>query len=212
MLSDALASSGPTYARVLSRARQAALSNSFAPRGTVRCRGHAVFRTKAARDAACLLDLDGSIVAWTCLPDVLVRNRRYHIPDFAVERRSGTTLVDVVPLAGTPPPKWVADAAENRGHAYETMTEVFFKEDVRLVNARELLRYAAYDVPLGDRIRLLAFLDEHGSAPLATCMSVLRNNRDPVGTIASMALRRFVEMDIDEALLGPDTIVSRYLD
>lgn len=115
MLSDALAATGPTPARVLSRVKQSALANSFVPRGTVWCRGPALFRTKAARDAACLLDLDNSILAWTCLPEVLVRNRRSHIPDFAVERRSGTAIVDVVPLVGPPPPKWALDAAGKRG-------------------------------------------------------------------------------------------------
>lgn len=209
MISDALAATGPTHTRVLSRVKQATLANNFWPRGTVRCRGPALFRTKAARDAACLLDLDDSVLAWICLPEVLVRNRRNHVPDFAVERHSGTTIVDVLPIVGPPPPKWVPDAAEKRGHAYETMNEALFKDNVRLVNARELLRYANYQVPLGDRIQLLAFLDEHGPTPLATCLSVIPNNRDPVGAIASLALRRFVEFDIDEAVLGPDTIVSR---
>jgi hypothetical protein len=72
-----------------------------------------------------------------------------------------------------------------------------------------LLRYAAYEVSLGDRVRLLAFLDEHGPAPLATCLSVLRNVRDPVGSIAPLALRMFVEIELDHAPLGPDSIVSR---
>lgn len=210
MLSDALAVTGPTHARVLSRVRQATFANDFVPRGTVRCRGPALFRAKAARDAACLLDLNEAILGWTCLPDVLVRNRQNHVPDFAVERRSGTTMVDVVPLVGPPPPKWAPDAAKERGYAYETIIEASFKDDLRLVNARELLRYANYQVSLGDRIRLLAFLDENGSAPLATCMSILSNNRDPVGAIASLALSHFVEMDIDETRLGPDTIVCRY--
>lgn len=212
MLIDVPAHRGTNHARVLAHARQSALINAFAPRGTVRCRGDALFRTKAARDAACLLDLDASVIAWTCMPVVLHRNRRSHIPDFLIERRSGTTAIDVVPVIGPPPPKWAANALRKLGHHYETMQEATFKNDVRLENAQELLRYANYHVALGDRIRLLAFLDEHGSAPLATCMSVLSNNRDPVGVIAALTLRRFVEVDIDEAILGPDTIVSRFRD
>lgn len=210
MLRNALAGGSPTHTRVLSRVRQAALSNAFAPRGTVRCRGDVVFRTRAARDAACLLDLDSTVIGWRCLPEVIVRSKQHHVPDFAVERASGVVLVDVVPISGPLPPRWAADASEKRGHRYETIRETDFSEECRLENAKELLRYSSYNVSLGDRVRLLAFLDEHGSAPLATCMSVLRNARDPVGAIASLALQRFVEMDIDEALLGPDTIVSRF--
>lgn len=212
MLIEIHAGRNATHARVLAHARQSALVNAFVPRGTVRCRGDALFSGKAARDAACLLDLDASVIAWTCMPIVLERNRRRHVPDFLVERHSGTTVIDVVPLIGPQPPKWIADASRKLGHAYEAMLEASFKDDLRLVNARELLRYANWQVPLGDRIRLLAFLDERGPAPLATCMSVLANNRDPVGAIASLALRRFVEMDIDDMLLGPDTIVSRFRD
>lgn len=210
MLIDVSANRGTIHARVLSHAKQSALLNAFAPRGTVRCRSDALFRTEAARNAACLFDLDASVIAWTCMPIVLDRSRRIHIPDFLIERRSGTTVIDVVPFTGPQPPKWAADASRKLGHDYEAMQEASFKDDVRFFNARDLLRYANYQVPLGDRIRLLAFLDEHGSAPLALCMSVFPNNRDPVGAIAALALRRFVEVDIDEAILGPDTIVSRF--
>lgn len=209
MLSNVVASTGPTRPRVLKQARQAALANAFAPRGMVRCRGDALFRTKAARDAACLFDLDASIVGWSCLPDVIVRNRQHHVPDFAVERASGLAFVDVIPAVGPPPPKWTAMAAEAMGYRYETIAEASFNDDFRLRNARDLLRYAAYDVALGDRVKLLAFLDEHGPAPLATCMSVLQNLRDPVGSIAYLALRMFVEIELDHAPLGPDSIVSR---
>ena len=74
-----------------------------------------------------------------------------------------------------------------------------------------MLRYASYDVSLGDRVRVLSFLEEHGPAPLAICMTVIRNGRDPVGALAALALRRFIDIEIDEALLGPDTRVSRGL-
>lgn len=209
MLSNALASNGPSRTRALEQVRQAALTNTFAPKGVIRCRGEAVFRTKSARDAACLFDLDSSIIGWSCLPDVVVRNRKQHIPDFAVERASGLAFVDVIPVVGPPPPKWAADAWAAHGRRYETIAEASFKDGLRLDNARDLLRYAAYEVSLGDRVRLLAFLDEHGPAPLATCMSVLQNMRDPVGAIASLALRMFVEIELDHAPLGPDSMVSR---
>jgi hypothetical protein len=209
MLSNAVASDGRTTPRALARIRHDALANAFVPRGTVGCHGEALFRTRAARDAACLFDLDSSVIAWICLPELIVRNRQHHVPDFAVERASGLTLVDVIPAIGPLPPKWTAAAVEARGCRYETILESCFKDDFRLDNARDLLRYVSYDVSLGDRVRLLAFLDEHGPAPLATCMSVLGNMRDPVGAIASLALRLFVEIELDQAPLGPDSIVSR---
>jgi hypothetical protein len=169
-----------------------------------------VFRTQAARDAACLLDTDRTILGWSCLPEIISWHDHRHVPDFGVERSVGITLVDVVPVMGATPPSWAPTAAKNCGHRYDVMAEATFMENHRLTNAREMLRYAAYDVSLGDRVRLVSFLDEHGPAPLAACMSVIRNGRDPVGALAALALRRFIDIEIDEALLGPDTMVSRF--
>jgi hypothetical protein len=106
----------------------------------------------------------------------------------------------------------LAEGALAAGHRHETVTEADFQEGVRLDNARDLLRYANYHVSLGDRVRLLTLLDEQGPMPLAACMQVIRDGRDPIGTIAAMALRRFVEMDLDEARIGPETRVSRFHD
>jgi len=211
MTSNALSyDDAPRSSGLLDSTRDAASNNIFGPRGTVRCRGTAAFRTRAARDAACLFDMDRTISGWICLPTIISRDGRRHIPDFAIERSSAVTLVDVVPATGKPPPVWAAGAAKMSGHQYETMNEATFAEGYRLDNAREILRYATYAVSLGDRVGFLSFLDEHGPAPLATCASAFRNARDPVGAIASLALQRFIEIEIDEALIGPDTMVSRF--
>ncbi|ASY56600.1 hypothetical protein SS05631_c16670 [Sinorhizobium sp. CCBAU 05631] len=78
----------------------------------------------------------------------------------------------------------------------------------RLQNARDLLRYAGWDTPLGDRIRILATLDEMGTLTLAECLSAVREGR-PMQTVASMILSGVLEVDLDNALLGPDTVVRR---
>lgn len=210
MISNALPRDVLRSSKLLTHTREAASKNIFWPRGTVRCRGVTAFRTPAARDAACLLDTDNTVSRWTCLPTTISRKGRHHIPDFAIERSSGVTIIDVVPVSGGKLPLWVAAAANSAGHRYETITEASFADSHRLQNAREMLRYANYSVSLGDRVRFLSFLDEYGPAPLATCMSVFQNARDPAGVIASLALQRFVEIEIDEALLGPDTMVSRF--
>ncbi|PVE24015.1 hypothetical protein DC522_13000 [Microvirga sp. KLBC 81] len=198
---------------VLARIREEASALSFSPRGTVRCEGRPLFRHRAARDFGCLLDLDPSVISWTCLPMILHHAQGVHVPDFAVTRTSGTTLIDVLPPNREPcPPPLLAEAALAAGHRYETVTEADIPEGFRLDNARDLLRYANHHVSLGDRVRLLTLLDERGPMPLAACMQVIRDGRDPIGTIAAMALRRFVEIDLDEARIGPETRVSRLHD
>ena len=135
-----------------------------------------------------------------------------HVPDFSVMRRTGLVLVDAVPIIGKAPPPWVPHAARDIGCGYEAHAEADLRDGYRLDNARDLLRYANHHVSLGDRVRLLTLLKEQGPMPLATCVQVIRDGRDPIGTIAAMALRRFVGIDLDEARIGPETRVSRFHD
>lgn len=193
---------------LLTREREAASKNAFTPRNTVRCNEAAIFRTKAARHAACLLDADPFVLSWSCLPRLISWKDGQHVPDFLVKKSSGIAYIDVTPVTGNAPPSWMPEAAKAQGWRYEVMSEASFADGCRLANAQEMLRYAAFDVSLGDRVRVLSFLEEHGPAPLATCMTVIRNGQDPVGVLAALALRRFIDIEIDEALLGPDTRVS----
>ena len=195
---------------LLARIREGASALAFHPRGTVRCRGVPLFRNQAARDLGCLLDVDLSVMSWTCLPTVLAYGTGMHVPDFAVERSTETALVDAIPLdAKSPPPDWVSDVARDLGYRYEAFTACDLRAGFRLDNARDLLRYANYRISLGDRVRLLTLLEEQGPMPLSVCMQVIRDGRDPIGVIAAMALRRFVEMDLDDGRIGPETRVSR---
>jgi hypothetical protein len=198
---------------VLARIREETSAFPFSPRGTVRCEGRPMFRHPAARDFGCLLDVDPSVISWTCLPMILHHAQGVHVPDFAVTRRSGAALINVLPPnREAAPPPWVPEAALAANRGYELITDADFPEGFRLDNARDLLRYANYHVTLGDRVRLLTLLEEQGPMPLAACMRVIRDGRDPIGTIAAMALRRFVEIDLDEARIGPETRVSRFHD
>ncbi|ASW06409.1 hypothetical protein CKA34_11265 [Rhizobium sp. 11515TR] len=76
----------------------------------------------------------------------------------------------------------------------------------RLQNARDLLRYAKYHTPLGDRIRLLAALEQEGSATVAECLSVFREI-SPMAGLSSLILNRFVTVDLDAELISPHTVV-----
>lgn len=212
MISNALARNSLSPSSLLDRERLRASQMAFRPRGTVRCRGTPAFRSQAARDAACLLDTDKSVIEWFCLPEIISWHGDHHIPDFLVERSSCMSVVDITSGMGTVPPSWMSEAVRARGYRYEAISEATFRKSYRFTNSREMLRYAFHDVSLGDRVRLLAFLDEHGPAPLAACLPTIRNGRDAVGALAALALRRIINIEIDDALLGPDTLVSRFRD
>lgn len=190
--------------------RLEAASRSFPPRGTVRCIGQPLFRSRAARDLACLLDLDPTVVSWTCLPFMVDDGGDGHVPDFGVTRDDGVTLTDVGEDGSIAPPDRIGDAAHERGYRYERVPADELREGFRLENARDLLRYANFRAPLGDRVRLLALIDEYGPMPLAHCMQIVRTGTDPIAVIAALVLRRFLELDLDEARIGPDTRVARF--
>lgn len=195
---------------LLARIRKDAAGKSFPPRSTVRCIGEPAFRSQLARDIGCLLDVDPTVVSWTCLPLVLRDYSNWHVTDVAVTRTSGIDLIDAVPTnKNTPLPLWVPAAAHTLGHGYQAQRDADIREGFRLENARDLLRYSSLAVSLGDRVRLLALLDEHESMPLAVCMQSVRDGRDAIGVIAALALRRFIEIDLDDARIGPETRVSR---
>lgn len=198
-------------ADLLAAIRDEASVLTFPPKNTVRCIGRPLFRSQLARDAGCLLDIDVSVISWACLPMVLNRRSRPHIPDFAVTRATGVSLVDVDPaLAKRAPQDWLSDAAQALGYSYEICHEANIRGDARLENARDLLQYAHHKASLGDRLRILTLLDEHGSMPLSTCLEAVRNGPDAIAVIAALALQRFIEIDLDEARIGPDTRVSRF--
>ncbi|MCK0195461.1 hypothetical protein MWN34_00885 [Ancylobacter sp. 6x-1] len=127
-----------------------------------------------------------------------------HVPDFLVERSGVATLLDAVGEGAEPPPPWVAAAAVEAGFRHQILAAAD-KPAVRLENAIDLLRYARWRAPLGERVRLLVLLED-GPLPLGACLAAMRSP-DPMGVVAALALRRFVELDLDDAPIGPDTRV-----
>jgi hypothetical protein len=131
-------------------------------------------------------------------------DRKFTI-DFIVETSDDCTMVEVWER----PPEntvWARDAAARAGYGYEGVFMPDIRKQPRLQNAKDLIRYAGYDAPLGDRIRLSAALADLGSLTLAECLAAVRDGR-PMRTMAALILQGHVEVDLDEALLGPDTIV-----
>ncbi|RST84690.1 hypothetical protein EJC49_19535 [Aquibium carbonis] len=172
----------------------------------VRCKGEPAFRSQLARDAGCLLDLDDDVDAWSCLPLALGGDEYQHLPDFHVRRGDRHTLLDVGPA---PPPDWAAREASERGYDYHHWTSLEVRRGHRLGNAKDLLRYARWRCALGDRIRLLAGLEESGTLTVAECLPAFRETL-PIAGLASLVLHRFLAVELDEAPIGPSTIVRQF--
>ncbi|WP_343287063.1 hypothetical protein [Rhizobium sp. AC27/96] len=196
-----VSTSSPTGSPIVS-------AQTFYPLGTIRCSGPSVFRNQLSRDLACILDTDDDIVSWSCMSICLSNGIEEYRPDFVVERADITFLVDTTTDGS--PPEWVERSAETAGYHYETVSRSSLPK-VRLKNAKDLLRYARFEAALADRIRLLAALDEHGSLSVAECLNAFQETK-PIAGLASLVLHRFITMDLDEILIGPETQVRRKRD
>ncbi|MBO0129649.1 hypothetical protein [Agrobacterium burrii] len=183
------------------------LSPIYSPMATIKCDGRAQFRSQQARDFACLLDIDPDVARWSTAPPLFRNGDDEYQLDFVVLTDDGSFLMDVGQEEPSPP-IWLSSAIESMGHRYRPVAMIDFADSFRLRNAKDLLRYGFYRPPLGDRIRLLAGLEEMGSLTIAECLSAIQEGR-PMPTLASLILQGFLEVDLDDALISPETQVRR---
>lgn len=186
---------------------KATLSPIYSPMATIKCDGRAQFRSQQARDFACLLDLDPEVARWSTAPPLLRNGDHEYQLDFVVLTENGSFLIDVGQDEPSPP-VWLSAVIESMGHRYRPVAMIDFADSFRLRNAKDLLRYGFYRPPLGDRIRLLAGLEEMGSLTIAECLSAIQEGR-PMPTLASLIFQGFLEIDLDDALISPETQVRR---
>lgn len=178
---------------------------SFPPKATIRCSGTLSFRSRDARDLGCLLDVDDAVERWECLPIELRVGDLTLMPDFLVTFTSGRQCLMDASDHGN---EGIEEAASAAGLAYEFVTREQREQGWRLRNARDLLRYGNYRCPLGDRIRVMTALDEVGSFSIADGLALFREIA-PMAGLASLAFQRIVSLELDDALIGPDTCVRR---
>lgn len=188
-------------------AYEVASTKLYYPRGTVRCSADPMFRSRPARDLGCILDVDPDVVGWLCLPLEFQTELGPHVPDFLVDYEDGARLyLDAVEEAVAPE---IPEGAALAGLRYRAVPRREVEEGFRLANARDMLRYARCRTPLNDRIRMLSVLEEAGALAVSDCFQVFREVQ-PMTGISWMALHRLLSLDLDEAMIGPDTIVRRY--
>lgn len=194
---------------VVSAAKANSSRQIFYPAATIRCDGSRLFRSQTARDVACLLDVDPSVTRWLCMPTAFDIDGYRHVPDFeTIDQREQGTYLDAPDRRGLVPAAVIEDVVARTGRSYAVMSEAELRSGFRLRNAKDLLRYGNYTVTLGDRIRLLAALDEHGTLTFAECLGAFQETK-PVAGLCSLILHEMISIDLDSALIGPATVVRR---
>jgi hypothetical protein len=193
--------------QALYAAYEEASSKLYFPRGTVRCSADPLFRSREARDLGCILDVDPHVVAWLCLPVEFNTELGPHVPDFLVDYDNGTRFyLDAVEREARVE---VLEGAALAGLRYRGVTREEVTAGSRLANARDMLRYANCRTPLNDRLRMLSAIEEAGSLTISECYSVFREVQ-PMTGLSWMILHRLLTVDLDEALIGPETVVRRF--
>lgn len=181
----------------------------FHPIATVKAIGRTQYRSQVARDLACLFDVNVAVRSWTCMPMSLDVGGAPHVPDFAINNVEGApTLLDAPDRVGSIDEAGVTAAAAALSMRYRLVDHDELYDGPRLRNAKDLIRYADHVATLGDRIRVLACLDEQGSLTMAETLQLIRESK-PMAALAHMILTQLVEVDMDEALFAPETVVRR---
>lgn len=172
----------------------------------IRCVGRFIARDQLARDIACLLEFDDGVSSWNCRSLLLRNGCDTYSPDFVAEHGRDVLVIDAV--GQHRPPFWISEAVSHEGFTYRPLSRGDI-DPVRLKNCKDLLQCSGGDVSLGDRVRLLSVLDEQSSLTLAESLSLFQDTK-PIRGLANMAVGRFIEIDLDTALIGPETVVRRY--
>lgn len=179
----------------------------FHPVATVKCDGVPVYRSQVARDAACLFDVDSKVTSWRGMPFNLGTEDQPVVPDFLVANSDGsTTFVDAPDRAPSLDIAVMEVEAQRKGARHRLLSHEEVYDGFRLRNAKDLLRYGNQTAPLGDRIRLLAALENEGAMPLQECLKAFLETK-PVAGLSALILQGFVDVDLDEGPIGPTTIV-----
>ncbi|TCQ04711.1 hypothetical protein C8J34_10829 [Rhizobium sp. PP-F2F-G36] len=198
--------SHPISLGALELAQERTAAKVFHPTAAIRNVGQLKFRTQASRDFACLLDFDADVASWICIPAELPTPQGFHVPDLLVCHEDGTGwFVDV----SEDDLSHVTIAASSLNLVHRVVSPASFVTSLRLINARDLLRYGRYRTPLGDRVRILAALEECSSLTVAEAFNIFREIQ-PMAGIASLVLGRHIAIDMDDELIGPQTMLRPF--
>jgi hypothetical protein len=81
------------------------------------------------------------------------------------------------------------------------------KREPLFSNAREVWRHERYDVPLIDRVKIGASLDEDGPQPISELKKRARPRCNILAAVCALACEDLVKLNIDDIRLGPGTMV-----
>ena len=136
-----------------------------------------------------------------------------HQADFELVCDGAAALVDVVAEADLAayPLRAALVGGELRaedGRAVLVETARTLRAEPRFTTVRLIMACRRTFVSAGDRVRILHYLDESGTARLVDCAGVVQNAMDGVACVLALAVEGLVAVDISRPIL-PETPVRR---
>lgn len=212
-LSDSATTSEPHTKSASDLVSRGVSPKVYHPLATIKSKGTPKFRSQAARDFACLLDVDPDVASWSSRDEDIdvIFETEVHTVDFVAETADGRIFYHDVDDTLPAGPEWIDLAVGQKGGIYAPVSMEGLMDSSRLLNAKDLLKYGAYRCSLGDRVRILSALDEMGSLTVAEALTAFREGR-PMACLAVLILQGFLEVDLDAGPIGPETTVRRIRD
>lgn len=111
--------------------------------------------------------------------------RTAHVPDFIVFDSDGFQVLMDAPdrLLPCDAPS-IEKSADQVGLQYRLLSPEEIYDGPRLQYARDLLRYGSVQLALGDRLKVLAVLNDEGSLTVAECLTIFTETRPPIAGLA----------------------------
>ena len=179
--------------------------------------GAAPTRASLIADFLCICELDPAVESLRPPGDLSVfrgRDRMIeHRADFEIVRGGVASLVDVASdadLARHPLRAALAAGAVEceSGRAFAIETAATIGAEPRFSTVRLIMACRRAPVTAGDRVRILHYLDECGTARLVDCAGAVQNSADGVAAVLALAVEGLIAVDISRPIL-PETPVRR---
>jgi hypothetical protein len=168
------------------------------------------FESLLERDYIYLLDYDPDVIRFREQPlkieypfDGRVRS---YFPDFLVEKRTHSELVEVKPQIKTLGPafasfvKIITDTAVSRGYGYSVVTDLTIRKEPRLTNIKVLWRYARVPIVFRHTVLLHNLFKENKILSLGEITSYFASVGETRELVYSLLFHRHLSINIDEPM------------
>ncbi len=166
-------------------------------------------RCPLVRDALVQASLDPAVRSIEFIASARVDQTPIDLGAIVLVRDDGRYLLDVVParpLRDIEEEGLVLIAVAHLGLTPLVLTAAEIRREPRFANCNLTWAYRLHPVGVSLRLQILQVLADDGHMPLSRLLPAIRSDRDPGPAVLALACADLVELDLNSAPLGPQTI------